>query len=75
MDKIILSDCQNYFTINSDFKISNDQSFGISLNDKIESLEKENKELRRNLAFLNTRVNNLIAEKQMQKYHETNIKN
>ena len=31
-----------------------------------ESLKNEIKELRRNLAYLNTRVNNIIAEKQLQ---------
>ena len=32
--------------------------------------EKENKELRKIIANLNTRVNNLIAEKQVEKFYE-----
>lgn len=36
------------------------------LKEKNEVMKNEIKELRRNLAYLNTRVNNLIAEKQLQ---------
>lgn len=38
-----------------------------NLKEENEAIKNEIKELRRNLAYLNTRVNNLIAEKQLQK--------
>lgn len=37
--------------------------------------EKENKELRKIIANLNTRVNNLIAEKQVKEFYEKNSSN
>ena len=38
--------------------------------ERLELAEKENKELRKNLAKLNTRVNDLIAEKQVKEFYE-----
>lgn len=43
-----------------------------SLKDKNEKLQNEVKELRKIVANLNTRVNNLIAEKQLKEFYEKN---
>lgn len=42
------------------------------MKEEIEELKKENKELRHCIAHLNTRVNNLIAEKQLKEFYEKN---
>ena len=43
-----------------------------SLTNEIEELKKENKELRHYIARLNTRVNEIIAEKQVKEFYEKN---
>lgn len=76
--KAYINDNFNAASCHIDYSLS-------TLKDSLDNLKKENevlmdenelfkneiKELRRNLAYLNTRVNNLIAEKQLQK--EKNI--
>lgn len=72
--KAYINDSSNATLCRIDYSYATLKDSLNDLNDKNEILKEENevmkneiKELRRNLAYLNTRVNNLIAEKQLQK--------